>query len=46
MCMSLNGQQLQQAADQMEDKEGNVWRLPVAAGLLLYSRPDSGSLLF
>ena len=46
MCMSLTGQQLHQAADQMGDKEGGVWRLPVAAGLLLYAQPNSGSLLF
>lgn len=45
MCLSLKGCELRQAAQELKEREGEVWSLSVAAGLLLYSQPDSGSFL-
>ena len=41
--LSLHGRELREAAE--AGKAGEVWSLPVAAGLLLYSQPDSGTCL-
>ena len=45
MCLSLKGCELRQATQELKEREGDVWSLSVAAGLLLYSQPDSGSFL-
>lgn len=42
MSLSVSGLQLRQAADEIAQLEGSVWSLPVAAGLLLFSQPETG----
>ena len=45
MSLSMKGRELRQVAQELQGKEGEAWSLPVAAGLLLHSQPDSGSFL-